>query len=259
MERVQIEDRRDCTNPSGPRIRTTRENRPGDRPIHGRAVARFSVKARRASGPHRNWNAGVIRRRSLHSDRISCLAELLRGERPTSLGVTLRENIDHASLIDRDAIVAVGSPRPAMWNEWGPDLIFLRVPPEHVGVIEAHRVFHNLMRNRTLGAEALCIDLRILMGTPGELAQCMPRHADLQITGMFCANDTGRFSPSAAPRDFDYIDLDMDVTLPGVPQNFGGVSGGGLWRVFVYWSVSTREIVWAKGYRRCGLPSIGPR
>jgi hypothetical protein len=176
-------------------------------------------------------------------------AELLRSERPTSLGVTLRENIDHASLIDRDAIVAVGPPRPAIWNEWGPDLIFLRVPPEHVGAIEAHRVFHNLMRNRTLGVEAMCIDLRVLMGTPGELAQYMPRHADLQITGMFCANDTGRFSPIAAPPlmcDFDYIDLDMDVALPGVPQNFGGVSGGGLWRVLVYWSLSTREIVWAK-------------
>ena len=176
-------------------------------------------------------------------------AELLRSERPTNLGVTLRENIDHASLIDRDAIVAVGPPRPPIWNEWGPDLIFLRVPPEHVGAIEAHRVFHNLMRNRILGVEAECIDLRVLMGTPGELAQCMPRHADLQITGMFCANDTGRFSPIAAPaliHDFDYIDLDMDVALPGVPQSFGGVSGGGLWRVLVYWSVSTREIAWAK-------------
>jgi hypothetical protein len=36
-------------------------------------VGLLRVEGRRASGPHRNWNAGVICRRSLHSDRISCL------------------------------------------------------------------------------------------------------------------------------------------------------------------------------------------
>jgi hypothetical protein len=38
----------------------------------------------------------------------------------------------------------------------------------------------------------------------------------------------------------------MDVALPGIPQNFGGVSGGGLWELFVYWSAATGEIAWAK-------------
>src|SRR6266404_4575360 len=72
--------------------------------------------------------------------------ELLATANPTRIGVTLKENIDHASLIDRDAIVTIGPPKPAVWNEWGPDLIFLRVPPEHVGAIEVHRVFFNLAR-----------------------------------------------------------------------------------------------------------------
>jgi hypothetical protein len=176
--------------------------------------------------------------------------KLLKTDAPTSVGVTLRENIDHKSLIERATIVAIAPPKPAKWNEWGPDLVFLRVPPEHVGTIEVHRVFLNLMRNRTAGFNGVCIDLRVLMGTPYELAECTDWHANLQISGMISSTDIGRFSPIQAPesvrRDFDYIDLDMLVALPGVPETFGGVSGGGLWRVFVYWSASTGEIAWAK-------------
>jgi hypothetical protein len=176
--------------------------------------------------------------------------KLLKTNPPTSVGVTLRENIDHKSLIDRAAIVAIGPPKPAKWNEWGPDLVFLRVPPEHVGAIEVHRVFLNLMRKRTAGVNVMCIDLSVLMGTPYELADCTDIHADLQINGMFSAPEVGPFSPIQAPpsvqRDFDYIDLDMQLALPGVPQTFGGVSGGGLWRVFVYSSPLTGEIEWIK-------------
>lgn len=176
--------------------------------------------------------------------------ELCRTPAPTSVGVTLRENLDHKCLIDRAAIVTTGPPTPAQWSEWGPDIVFLRVPQEHVGAIEVHRVFRNLARNWTLGVNAICIDLRVLMGTPHQLGQFTETHAELQITGMFSAPNIERYSSMQAPkairRDYDYIDLDMEVALPGVPQTFGGVSGGGLWRVFVYWSEATNEIVWAK-------------
>jgi hypothetical protein len=45
--------------------------------------------------------------------------------------------------------------------------------------------------------------------------------------------------------DFDYIDLKEDVSLPGVPQTFGGVSGGGLWRVQIYESADKAKIDWS--------------
>lgn len=86
--------------------------------------------------------------------------------------------------------------------------------------------------------------------TPHELGQFTETHAELQITGMFSAPNIARYSSMQAPeairRDYDYIDLDMDVALPGVPETFGGVSGGGVWRVFVYWSEATNKIAWAK-------------
>ncbi len=53
-----------------------------------------------------------------------------------------------------------------------------------------------------------------------------------------------------APRhtrgDFDYIDFDVDVSFPGIPRNFGGVSGGGLWKVLIYRSASPGEIDWLR-------------
>jgi hypothetical protein len=176
--------------------------------------------------------------------------DLCKGAAPARVGLTLRENLDHKYLIDRAAIVTTGPPTPAEWNEWGPDIVFLRVPPEHVGGIEVYRVFWNLARKRTPGVNAICIDLRVLMGAPYELGEFTEVHAELQITGMFSAPEIERHSSMQAPEtirhDYDYIDLDMDLTIPGVPQTFGGVSGGGLWRVFVYWSDATNEITWAK-------------
>ncbi len=42
----------------------------------------------------------------------------------------------------------------------------------------------------------------------------------------------------------DYLDFEMDLRFRGLPRNFGGVSGGGLWRVLLYCSPETDEIDW---------------
>jgi hypothetical protein len=174
--------------------------------------------------------------------------KLCEGAGPASVGLTLRENLTHRYLIDRDAIVATGPPKPAQWNEWGPDIVFLRVPPQHVGGIEVYRAFWNLARKQTF-SHVICIDLRVLMGAPYELGEFTQVHAEFEINGMFSKPDIERYSSMQAPeairRDYDYVDLDMDLALLGVPQTFGGVSGGGLWRVLVYWSDTKNEIDWA--------------
>jgi hypothetical protein len=43
--------------------------------------------------------------------------------------------------------------------------------------------------------------------------------------------------------EFDYHDFDIDLSLPG-PRSFGGVSGGGLWRVWLYRTTPDGEIDW---------------
>jgi len=58
-------------------------------------------------------NFGLVRRGALHSDRCHVWEKLCRGAAPASVGLTLRENLDHKYLIDRAAIVATGPPKPS--------------------------------------------------------------------------------------------------------------------------------------------------
>jgi hypothetical protein len=44
------------------------------------------------------------------------------------VGITLREIHDHTCLFEREAIVVSGPATMSSWTEWGPDVIFLRIP-----------------------------------------------------------------------------------------------------------------------------------
>jgi hypothetical protein len=156
------------------------------------------------------------------------------------IGITLKEDIDHCCRISVEAVRPCALLRPREWNEWGPDLVFLKIPENHVGGIEAFRSFYRLDTERA-GIQADGIEVRILMGAPRASGKFTPTHADLEINGMFV-------DVNAQPYDkgeFDYIDLREDVRLPGVPQTFGGVSGGGLWRVQIFESSETAKIDWS--------------
>jgi len=166
-------------------------------------------------------------------------------------GITLKEAVEHKYLIDTKVVTPFITDPP--WaEEWGPDMAFLQLPADIVRDILAIGLvnLYNLARKRSAGFNGLAVDIRVLMGTPKSLGTFTDASAELQIIGMFQAPDSGVFSPLAAPNavrgEYDYIDLENDLTLPGVPQNFGGVSGGGLWRVLVYKSAQTGEILWVK-------------
>jgi hypothetical protein len=120
----------------------------------------------------------------------------------------------------------------------GPDLLFLRIPTEYVGRIEAVKSFYSLDRDRPqvkLGVEVL-----FLMGAPGEFGKYTPQHAELNINGF-------QFDANALPHrhgEFDYLDSKEDTKFPGVPKSFGGVSGGGLWRVQIFDSPDPGKLDW---------------
>ena len=162
------------------------------------------------------------------------------------LGITLTDNISHKHLIDVAAIVPTTlKPDASAWNEWGPDLALLRIPSEHIGGIKAFLVFEDVKAPpRPLNVE--CLEGWVVMGTPGELGTFTQIHADVQITGRFV---------EPQPQDhgeYDYFDFEMDSSSPGMPRSWGGVSGGGLWRVLVYDSPETGKIDWAQ--RLKGVP-----
>jgi hypothetical protein len=152
------------------------------------------------------------------------------------VGITLRPNVDHCFLVDVKTIVLFGPPPPPSWGEWGPDLVFLYIPPEHVGTIKAFRVFYELTVVPAVPVE--CLETLMLMGAPYELGEFTKKHADLQICGFFMNLDAARHNKSG----FDYVDPEVDLKSQDVPKHFGGTSGGGLWHVYIQWSRESDKI-----------------
>src|SRR5713101_7787908 len=61
----------------------------------------------------------------------------------SKVGITLIEGMTHRFLIDTKTIEATVIARAEAWNQWGPDMALLRVPPEFVSEISAHRTFYD--------------------------------------------------------------------------------------------------------------------
>lgn len=156
------------------------------------------------------------------------------------LGLALRENVSHDFRIDTRSILTFGPEAPAVFAEWGPDLVFLRLPRECVGAIEAYKTFYNLTRSRgphpTTELEAW-----VLMGAPKALGEFTERHADFQFCGFFVWGN----GPRQVRGEFDYFDVPVDVSISGMPTRFGGVSGGGLWSVLIRGSNSRTGVDWS--------------
>jgi len=158
------------------------------------------------------------------------------------VGLTLKPNIDHKYAIRRTDFTTVGLPKPSAWNEWGPDLMLLKIPEEKVGAIKAYRSFWNPARRIEIKNEV--IELTVIMGTPGELGTITDTHADLQITGLFVGDEKLQ-----SVGGFDFLDYKIHRNIqPGLPRHLGGTSGGGLWRVWVFCSKERDEIDWTMGF-----------
>jgi len=145
------------------------------------------------------------------------------------IGITMKEHVVHRTVIERAAVVAYGPPKPPSWSERGPDIVLLSVPTEDMGRISAYRSFWNLTGRVDVNAEVL--EMRVLMGTPAALGTITEKNADLQINGMFLGPET-----MCTIGSFDYLDYEIDHSFPGVPRKLGGVSGGGIWFVWLYWA-----------------------
>ena len=156
------------------------------------------------------------------------------------LGITVTDNINHKFEIPVAAIVpTVLQPDKLAWSEWGPDIALIRIPPEQIGGIEAFQVFeHPLASPKHLNVE--CVEVWVAIGAPGELGKFTPTHADLQISGRFVG------PKPVTHGQYDYFDFEMDSSAPEMPKSWGGMSGGGLWRVLVYHSPETGKIDWAQ-------------
>ena len=153
------------------------------------------------------------------------------------VGVTLREVYDHTCLLETASIVPYGPERPASWGAWGPDLILLGIPAVRVGEIKAFKVFYEMDAGLSAMVTYDRNETYLLAGTPVVLGSYTQNHASVQLLGMWVG------TPQLYTHEgWDYFDVKAALHPPSEANTFGGVSGGGLWRVQIYSAPETDRV-----------------
>jgi len=210
------------------------ENSPEEQERIGRNVGNFSVALFNVDDPSGSRQVNLVGTGTLVSlGKSHCILTAAHVwhdglKKHEAIGITLKEDLDHCFPINTETIVVRALPESKS-EEWGPDVIFLRIPPEHVGEIEAFRNFYRLDIQRKK-VENDHLAGRILVGTPGVLTKGIGKTQHVEINSLYVQLETNFYDREG----FDYIDFDMDASLPGVMKDFRGVSGGGLWEVQIF-------------------------
>lgn len=119
------------------------------------------------------------------------------------------------------------------YGQYGPDLCLLKLPASQAGYLAAFKNFHNLdKRTRESSDLRSSVDVRwILSGVPAEWGSFSSNVSKFVHISFVWENDDGvrLFEQDG----MDFVDLESKTSGPGssAPSSFGGVSGGGLWRL----------------------------
>lgn len=144
-----------------------------------------------------------------------------------------------AIAVERDAFVPLHiSPRPGGgWNEWGPDLALVAVPPPYAADLRvAGKTFYNLSMRR---ADALATAVKpgegiwFIVGGLGETVVSRGRQPDgADGLHLDLAALASRVRATTTHGGLDYVDVSLSNKLdPDFPGSYGGLSGSGLWCV----------------------------
>jgi hypothetical protein len=180
------------------------------------------------------------------------------------IAVPLKEDSKKYFSIRPSALVACGPDKPANWSEWGPDIVLLRIPPELVGKFRANgRSFHNLS-HPTRRSFVCAVDYWFQLGAPAERGHYTHDRGVPEMDGILVWPSTGYYGPPSshtpAKDEFDFIDVPLNTSLRDVASRPQGISGGGLWRVYLYKNPEG-EIEWMRileGVAFFGLPRNEP-
>lgn len=156
------------------------------------------------------------------------------------IGLTLdKEEVDHRFFMAVKSILPFGPAQVSNWNApRGPDMRLLKIPPEHADKLKMAKRFYPLTADIPEPPNVSSLELSILIGSPAEQSERLPKHASLTMNAIYAtirSRDTHE--------GLDYLDLDMDITFPGIPRRFFGVSGGGFWDVSIY-GADNGEVQW---------------
>ncbi len=150
-----------------------------------------------------------------------------------ALGLTLREDIQGRPYLCKHlTFIDVAIPEH---ESLGPDLSFIVIPNVYLGTIRAYKSFYPIMAYQDnymkCFPESIC-DLWFVYGTIGErTTEEIPEKGFDTVIGYhgFCGMTNAEKSYSVG--SYDFIESRADYGELDTPESFGGMSGGGLWRV----------------------------
>jgi hypothetical protein len=154
-----------------------------------------------------------------------------------SILIPIKEGEPKRLTFNPTELIAFGPEIPRGWNQWGPDLVALSLPPDRIGSLQAvGRSFYNLSKQKEHNVEG--VQTHFLVGAPAQRGDFTAGKAIPEMQAMLIWKATGSYLRAGLPhpmrQDFDYIDLGINTNAPHVAKRFGGVSGGGIWTVWVY-------------------------
>jgi hypothetical protein len=145
------------------------------------------------------------------------------------LGVTLVEGVDHWHLINVGAVVPIGPTPTVPWTDDGPDFVLLRIPDVYANGAKPFKTFYKLPVGQPFQLMGDALQTWFLMGIPACTGVFTQRHASVEHIGA----EVG-FLSASENESFDLCDVNFNASeLPGA-KSLGGLSGGGLWKVFLH-------------------------
>ena len=144
----------------------------------------------------------------------------------------------------------------AGWGPNGPDMGFLKLPPNAIENLKMAKSFKNLdlARERALNPEAPTNQFYdSILGVIGEkTTDVAPVRPDTRIRGFEARFQIGQITPINAIDEMDRcLFVPKDQGDLAMPESFGGTSGGGIWRT--YWKLDAEQKPQVVEDRLCGI------
>lgn len=144
-------------------------------------------------------------------------------------------------------------------NKYGPDISFLRLPNESIGILKANKSFYDLSLHH-INYQTFIENINnhkhyASWGVLGELNSNEPPERGFEnVIGLhqYCMLST--LKEYLTRGDHDYLELDIDYTFvsPKFPKTLRGVSGGGIWMIDFNTDNENNEIN-LSNYFYCGI------
>ena len=155
-------------------------------------------------------------------------------QKDPQVGIMVTEKAHRFSIHVNNLVPTLNIQR--LTDTFGPDLEFIKLPAADVGTINARKSFYELGANTAtkLAKARDSYGICVVMGAPAEnvIQKQNPltkvRQTTVHVRGMILQRNSPKMKSG-----YDYWEMKTLSAVEGRPEDFGGVSGGGVWRLIL--------------------------